>query len=202
MSEKKSEATVSLQLTLARWKSPSSWDVVMQDEPLDKPQGEWVPTFGSNASATGVLGISIPVGTTVSSTNNTFLVTAAYSNIETAIMARLTREIDEEVFNTLNGARGSAAPGQGNGRPSTAYGWGNEPPSGRLLPPGLPYPRNHKERRILKSIQGKLPQLLKRAEQLFGPREEARLDEEWNDSFWKMVTHAQVDTVERRKSKK
>lgn len=50
-----------------------------------------------------------------------------------------------------------------------------------------PYPRNHKEKRIAKSIERRLPELLRKAEKKFGPIGEG-LESEWNDSFWRMVT--------------
>jgi hypothetical protein len=53
-------------------------------------------------------------------------------------------------------------------------------------PVTLPYPRNHRERRTYNSIENRLPELIKKAEQKFGPRYEG-LESEWNGKFWEMV---------------
>jgi len=69
-----------LKITLARWKAPSAWDVVQQDEPLDKPKGEWVPTTAANVSTNA--SITIPAGIALSNTSGgTYVITATVSTI-------------------------------------------------------------------------------------------------------------------------
>jgi len=69
-----------LKITLARWKAPSAWDVVQQDEPLDKPKGEWVPTTAANVSTSA--SITIPAGIALSNTSGgTYVITATVSTI-------------------------------------------------------------------------------------------------------------------------
>lgn len=199
MSEKNSGALYSLQLTLARWKAPSAWDVVNRDEPLDPaPPGEWESNYGANVTSNGT--ITIPAGTAMSNAGGQFFITTNYSSLEMR-MASMIAEEDARVFRALNEAAGlgTRAPGQ-NGGPSTAYGRGNEPFE-PVLPDRVPYPRNHKERRILRSISNRLPELIRRAEKKHGRRHEVNSKSTWNDEFWKMVTHDH-GAGERRKSKK
>ena len=184
-----------LRVTLARWKSPSSWDRVIQDEPLDQPKGEWVPTGGANITTTGTF--TLPNVQITGTNGGTYVMIQTSPSAEEIRIARLLA--DRHGYEVLAIVNGTRAPGQ-NLEPETAYGQGNLLPSGELLPGRLPYPRNHKERRIWKAIRKRLPELIRRAERLHGRRADARLQDEWNDSFWAMVTHDHVD--ERRKRTK
>ena len=94
--------------------------------------------------------------------------------------------------------------GTGSGQqglyPETAYGQGNLLPRGGILPEGrLPYPRNRKELRTYTALSHRLPELIRRAEKVLGPRADARSDD-WNAEFWKMVLRDHVADERRNKS--
>lgn len=150
-----------LKITLARWKAPSAWDVVQQDEPLDKPKGEWVPTTACNVNTTQAIAIAAGIALSTEGTGS----------------------------------------GQQGLYPETAYGQGNLLPRGGILPEGrLPYPRNRKEQRTYDSLAHRLPELIRRAEKVLGPRANARLASAWNDEFWRMMTRDHVADERRNKS--
>jgi hypothetical protein len=63
---------VQVQAVLARWSSPSSWDRLLQDDPLEPLSGEWVPAVNS----TGPVALTIS-GTGLGCSNyGTFTVTS------------------------------------------------------------------------------------------------------------------------------
>lgn len=166
MTDEKSGALHHLQLTLAKWQNPSAWDRIVQDEPLDPVEGKWVSNVACNASADGT--ISITVGVSLSTAAGQVFTVTDVNRTEIAVARIVGTRIE-----------------QAGQYPSTAYPYGNEPDPARPLPAFVPYPRNHKERRIYKSIERKLPELIRKAERKLGPRE---LSEEWNDRFWNLVT--------------
>jgi hypothetical protein len=189
----KSAALNSLQLTIGRWQNPSAWDRVVQDEPLDPLPGQWVGDTATNLTATGA--ITIPIGTTfVNGIGDTFRVTSLHQNHTQFSMGCVASNLVHR--NGPSDTQFNSLPGE----PTTGNPYGNGPPA---LPmhPSLPYPRNHHERRILKSIDRKLGRLIQRARQKFGPPEPGAI-EEWNDKFWKMVSHAGTAFEDRRKIKK
>lgn len=154
-----------LQVSLARWKKPSAWDRVLQDEPLDQVQGEWVPDGACNFATTGTT-ITIPVGTVITNNAEDFSVTTAATKISFG-------------YNTWQ---------------SSAYGYSNEPQPGQRWEPTtwLPYPRNRNEKRTLKAIEGRLSELVEVAEEKFGLRGQGS-ESEWNTNFWKMVARKTDD---------
>jgi hypothetical protein len=198
-----------LKITLARWKAPSAWDVVQQDEPLDKPKGEWVPTTAANVSTSA--SITIPAGIALSNTSGgTYVITATVSTIVGGNdlahrqweIARLYQDGKNERAIVHAIVREGTGSGQQGLYPETAYGQGNLLPRGGILPEGrLPYPRNRKELRTYESIKGRqLHDLLRMAERKLGPRAGSNT-EEWNAGFWEMFTRTHV-ADERRKTRK
>jgi hypothetical protein len=191
MGEKNSGALTLLQITLSRWEAPSSWDRVLQDEPLDPMKSKLVDNFATNVSSTGT--ITIPLGTAFTSTaaNGVFIMTDVKDNLQ--------RAVDEAVFREIDWANDTRGMNGQRDRTSTYGGNLNAPP--RELPTGeIPFPRNHKERRIWKSVERRLTALIRKAELHLGARIETASKSEWNDEFWKMVSHRHVD--ERRRTKK
>jgi len=196
-----------LKITLARWKAPSAWDVVQQDEPLDKPKGEWVPTTAANVSTNA--SITIPAGIALSNTSGgTYVITATVSTIVGGNdlahrqweIARLYQDGKNERAIVHAIVREGTGSGQQGLYPETAYGQGNLLPRGGILPEGrLPYPRNRKELRTYTALSHRLPELIRRAEKVLGPRADARSDD-WNAEFWKMVLRDHVADERRNKS--
>jgi hypothetical protein len=45
---------------LARWKKPSAWDRLNQDDPLAPLKGEWVPDPACNTTASGTVTLHLP----------------------------------------------------------------------------------------------------------------------------------------------
>jgi hypothetical protein len=179
-----------LKMTLARWKAPSSWDVILQDEPLDKPKGEWVPNGACNLTTNGQT-VTIPLGITLTNTSSTeryIMLQYNYNSEEIAIARQLAEEKVAQVLAIVRRGTDGTGTGQGNLWSDTAYGQGNYLPSGGIQPERLPYPRNRKEMRTYKTISHRLPELIRQAEKVLGPRRDARLTSEWNAEFWEMVT--------------
>lgn len=179
----KSDSLKELQLSLARWENPSAWEHINQDEPLDPVGGKWVPTVAVVTTPSDGR-ITIPASTVFTSDMGTILV-----NLTTKI-AEIARSLDVDVLRSLGGlatlSMGTSVFGQ-SGMPETALHGANRPDPVRTTE-SLPYARNRKEERILKSIGKKLTQLITRAEAKHGPRDQAVSREEWNAEFWRMVT--------------
>jgi len=193
----KSAALNSLQITLGRWQNPSAWDRVIQDEPLDPVPQQFVSDTACNVSSNGI--ITIPIGTAVTNANgDTFRVMAGYSETHANFGALVTQHLVEE--ERMRALAGMPIGGNPTDTPFTGNPYGNTPASPAQRQ-GLPYPRNHHERRIYKSFERnilKLNRLIRRAEEKFGLPKPGHTDE-WNDKFWKMVSHVARD--ERRKIK-
>lgn len=185
-----------IQLTLSRWQNPSAWDRINQDEPLDPVAGKYVDNIATNVTSTG--SITIPLDTAFT-TNGVILVQTGYSDIEHRILAQIQREGDRDVFKAIEMActfgdpRDTRGPGQ-RWEPDT--GSGGQPVL--RLPHQLPYARNHKEKRILKSLYRKLNALIHKAEMVLGERGEIAQDK-WNAGFWELVTHESPEKQGRKR---
>jgi len=187
----KSEALTQVQIMLSRWQNPSAWDRINQDEPLDPVEGKWVDNIATNVTSTGGT-FTIPIGTGFTTSTGTILVQTGYSDIEHRILSQLARE-DRDVFKAIEAAckfgdpRSTRAPGQ-HWEVSQTWNPYNQLPEHAHVHHQLPYARNHKEKRILKSLARKLPQMIRKAEMILGERGEMAQDK-WNAGFWEMVTH-------------
>jgi hypothetical protein len=197
-------ALVEVQLMLARWKNPSAWDRIGQDEPLDPVKGEWVPAV-TTASTSG----QVQLPTTTASTMSLGVV-QTLNGVEDRqyLMTLLSRGMDYEIIRALDEAAdfsrrpiSTQAPGQ-HWETETWNSQGNIPVRHQVAAPGsLPYARNREENRALKSIGHRLPELIRKAETLLGERGGIAA-EKWNAGFWEMVTRSRerTETATRRRA--
>jgi hypothetical protein len=184
---------VGIEILIGKWKAPTVWDRVKQDEPLDPVEGtiEGVGFTSPTYTITTVTGTNYTTPTQLTGSTHGGVI----------IIDSLTRGIHDHTWSGQGMDQGTGSGFANNRDPlehqTTAFPYGNPLPQ---LPQGFPRPRNARERKILKVIGDKLPEMIKRASAVIGPPGSS---EQWNHRFFEFVSRqpGRSVAVERRRAR-
>lgn len=183
----------SIEILIGQWKAPTAWERIKQDEPSDPIEGS-IEGAGHSSSTYTI--------TTVTGTNYSHPPTLTGSTPNVIIIDSLTRGIHDHTWSGQGMDQGTGSGLANNRNPmerhTSAFPYGNPLPP---LTQHYPHPRNARERKILKVIGDRLPEVIKRASAVIGLPYGG--SEQWNHRFFEFVSRqpGRSAAVERRRAR-